>query len=224
MLQRRVSLVCYVLLDVSTKILYGAINLIDYGSGFGANTRDTTIFSTPFPKFTIMLIVCILIMLVHVLFHPYKKKGLNILDSFILVTIVGFLVSALEIYWNKMAGVVLWFLPLVILINYLTFFTKLKYLIIPCSSAALFSGTLVFVHYIGMGTFEIFFLASSSFVLILYIIYVLKCLYARYRRARPRYSAINEQNDEVDENDNTYIAEVSAFNSGPFFCIAKCSC
>ena len=189
---------------ICRQVLYGANNLTDYFLGFQDN--DGTI-TTPFPKFTIMLIVCISIMTVHVSFQPYKDKGLNILDSFILLCLVGLLVSALEVYWNRMIGVIFWFLLLLIFINYFAYFTRLKYLIVPCSCALIFAVTLVFASF--MGIFALLFLASSSIVFIAYFIYVIKCLYTRCWQARRRYLAINEQNDEVNENNGNNIAEVS---------------
>ena len=202
---------------ICRQVLYGAIDLIDYCSGFWTISKNGITFATPFPKFTIMVIICILIMFIHVLLQPYKKKGLHILDSFILLCLVGLLLSGLEIYSNRMISVIFWFLPLVILINYLAYFTKLKYLMIICTCVTIFGITFylsTYAPYQAMifvfGAFTILFLASSSIVFIAYIIYVLKCLYTRCCRGRPRYLAINEQNDEVDDNDDNNIPEVSS--------------
>ena len=189
---------------ICRQVLYGANNLTDYFLGF-QNNYD--IIATPFPKFTIMLIVCILIMTVHVYFQPYKDKGLNILDSFILLCLVGLLVSGLEIYWNRMIGVIFWFLPLLIFINYLAFFTGLQYFIIPCSCTAVFGVTFYYATFEGI--FSILFLASSLTIFLAYIIYVVKCLYTRCFKARRRFLPINDQNDEVDGNDDNNVAEVS---------------
>ena len=190
---------------ICRQVLYGTNNLTDYFLGF-QNNYD--IIATPFPKFTIMLIVCILIMTTHVWVQPYKNKGLNILDSFILLCLVGLLVCALEIYWNRMIGVIFWFLPLLIFINYLAYFTRLKYFMIPCSCVAVFGVTFFYVTFVGI--FAILFLASSLIIFIAYIIYVVKSLYIKCCRGRPRYLTINEQSDEVNENDDNSIAEVSA--------------
>ena len=199
---------------ICRQVLYGAINLLDYCSGFWDYRYHTTTAYAPFLKFTIILIVCILIMFMHVLLQPYRKKGLNILDSFILLSIVGLLLSGLEIYWNRMISIIFWFLPLLILINYLAYSTKLKYLIILFTCIAIFGTTLylsTFADNINLpflfafGAFTILFLASSSIVFVAYILYVLKCLYTRCCRGRPRYLAINEQNDEVDDNNDNMV-------------------
>ena len=195
---------------VCRQILYGINNLIDYCSGFWTTNEET--FATPFPKFTIIIIICILIMAIHAMFQPYKTKGLNILDTFILLSLVGLLLSGLEIYWNRMISVIFWFLPLLILINYLA---KLKYSI-PLSCIALFIATFYLaaysisptsIHFV-FGVFSGLFLGSSLVVFIAYIIYLLKCLYTRCCRGRPRYLAINEQNDEVNDSNDSNIAEV----------------
>ena len=202
---------------ICRQVLYGVNNLIDYGLGFWDRNEgafDGT--DTPFPKFTIIIIICISIMVIHAMFQPYKRKGLNILDTFILLFLVGLLLSGLEIYSNRMISIIFWFLPLLILINYLACFTKLKYLIIPCTCIAIFAAVFYFaafgiprtyIHF-EFGVFTILSLASSSVVFIAYVIYVLKCLYTRCCRGRPRYLAINEQDDEVDCNNDNNIAEV----------------
>ena len=133
---------------MSTSILYGSINLLDYCSGFWDYSDYATTAYAPFLKFTIILIACILTMFVHVLLQPYRKKGLNILDSYILLSLVGLLLSGLEIYWNKMISIIFWFLPLLILINYLVYFTKLKYLIILFTCIAIFSTTFYLSTYV----------------------------------------------------------------------------
>ena len=195
---------------ICRQVLYGVNNLMDYWLGFWST------FGTPFEKFMIILIICILIMAIHAMVQPYKRKGLNILDTLILLSLVGLLLSGLEIYWNSMISIIFWFLPLLLLINYLAYFTKLKYFIIPFSCIVTFGTTFYLTAYripataihFTFGVFTILFLASSLIILIAYIIYVLKCLHARYCRGTPRYLPINEQNDEVDDNDNS-IAEVS---------------
>ena len=187
---------------ICRQVLYGVNYLADYWSSFWA---DNLILATPYPRFTIMLITCILIMVVHNMLQPYKSKGLNFLDSFILLTLVGLLVSALEIYWNKIIHVVFWFLPLLILINYLASFTKLKYLIIPCCCVAIFCVTFIFARY--SGVFAVLLLAGSLITFILYIMYSLNRLSTRYCTTGPRYVAINEQlNNDIDENNDNNIA------------------
>ena len=116
-------------------------------------------------------------MVIHVWLQPYKSKGLNILDSFILLSLVGFLVSALGIYWDRMIAVIFWFLPLLIFINYLAYFTYLKFLLLPCSSAAIFSTTFYFGTFANV--FVILLQASSLVIFIVYIIYLLNCLCIR---------------------------------------------
>ena len=189
---------------ICRQVLYGVNNLFDYCSGFWGSI-DTTV-ETPFPKFTIVLITSIIIMEIHVWFQPYKSKSLNILDSFILSALVGLLVSSLEIFRNTMISVVFWFLPLLILINYFAYFTNLKHLIIPCSCAVLFGTAFYFPSF--NSVFAILFLASSSFIFIIYSICVMKGLFARCHKTKPIFVAINEHNDERDEINESNITEV----------------
>ena len=196
---------------ICRQVLYGVNDLVDYGSGFWVTRPMLNI--TPFSKFVIILTTCIFIMVVHVWYQPYKRKGLNILDGNILITLVGLLASALEYYWDKAITVVFWFLPLIILINYLAYSTKLKYFTIPCSCIAVFCATLFFTAYIGF--FAILFLSSSFIILVVYIIYVIKILCTRCCKTRPQYIAIN-QNDELDE-DSDSIIEVSMYSCVAIF-------
>ena len=191
---------------ICRQILYGINNLIDLCSGFWIS--EAIIHPTPFSKFVIMLTICIFVMVVHVWFQPYKRKGLNILDSVILMTLVGLLVSSLD-YWNRMISVVFWFLPLLTLINYLAFSSALKYLTIPCSCIAVFGVTFYFVTYIGF--FSILFLSGSSIIFLVYIIYAIKCLCTRCCNTRPRYVSVNEQIDEFYEDNDANITEVSSY-------------
>ena len=161
------------------------------------------IIDTPFSKFIIILTVSIMIMLIHVWFQPYKHKGLNILDSFILLTLIGLIVSSLEVYLYRVVTIVFWFLPLLILINYLAYFTKLKHLMIPCSCAAVLTTIACFSGDLGIITFLFF--AISVIVFIAYIVSVVKSLYSRCCKTKPRYLAINEQNDDIDENNDNNI-------------------
>ena len=79
---------------ICRQVFYG----VNYCLGFLAyHGTSQVIIDTPFSKFTIILTVSIMIMLIHVWFQPYRNKGLNILDSFILLTLIGLLVSSLEV-------------------------------------------------------------------------------------------------------------------------------
>ena len=186
-------------------MLYGVNNLVDYCLGLWGSY---IIADTPFPKFMIMLIICDAILTIHVWFQPYKSKGLNILDSFILLCLVGLLFSALEAYGSRMIGVIFWFLPLLIFINYMASFTTLKYLTIPYSCVGVFVLAAVYGSYGSI--FAILLLAISLITFIAYIVHMVKNLYTTCCQIiRPRYLAINEQNDEADENNDNDNAEVS---------------
>ena len=192
---------------ICRQVLDGVNNLVDYCLGLRGSY---IIVDTPFPKFMTMLIICDTIVMIHVWFQPYKSKGLNILDSFILLSLLGLLLISMETYGSMIIGVIFWFLPLLILINYIASFTKLKYLTIPCSCAGVFATALLFGSFTSI--FAILLLAISSFIFIAYILYVVKKLYTRCCKTRPRYTIINnDQNNEVDENNDNDIAEVGIY-------------
>ena len=183
------------------QVFYGVNNLFDYCSGF---SETTIIIDTMFTKFTVMLTICIFIMLIHVWFQPYQSKGLNILDCFILLSLVGLLISALGP--NRMISVIFWFLPLLIFINYLAYVTVLKDVTIICSCAMIFCATFVLGGY--NNAFGILILTSSSLV---FIVCVLKNLHTRCHRTRPRYVAINEERNDDDENYDNSANEVCIY-------------
>ena len=190
---------------ICRQVFYGVNCFSGFLAYHGTFETGPVIIDTPFSEFTIILTVSIMIMLIHVWFQPYKTNELNILDGFILLTLIGLLVSSLEVY--KAITVVFWFLPLLILVNYFAYFTKLKHLMIPCSCAAIFIAIVCFSGYLGITTF--LFGAISVIVFITYIVSLMKCLYSRRCKTRPRYLAINEQNDDIDENNDNNITEVS---------------
>ena len=195
---------------ICRQIFYGVNYCLGFLTYQDINGTSQVIIDTPFSKFIIMLTVSVMIMLIHVWFQPYRNKGLNILDSFILLTLIGLLVSSLEVL-NRIMTVVFWFLPLLILINYLAYFTKLKHLMIPCSCAAIIVTIIITIaKFFGdFGVITFFFFAISVIVFIAYIVSIVKSLYSRCCKTKPRYLAINEQNDDIDENNINIITEVS---------------
>ena len=88
----------------------------------------------PFMKFPIMLSIYILIMMVHVWLQPYKQNILNVLDSFILMILMLIVIGE---HTSKSSTLVLWIIPLVLFINCITLYTRLKYLLIPISCLGL---------------------------------------------------------------------------------------
>ena len=174
------------------QVFYGVNNLFDYCSGF---SEIVIIIDTIFTKITVMLTICIFIMLIHVWFQPYKSKGLNVLDCFILLTLVGLLISVLGS--NRMNSVILWFFPLLIFINYLAYVTKLQGVTIFISCATVFCATFLLGGY--NNVFGILLLISSSVV---FIVYMFKNLCATCHRTKPSYVAINEERNDDDDDDD----------------------
>ena len=143
-------------------------------------------------KLVVMLVISIIILVVHLWFQPYnateelKTQNLNLLDSAILFTLVMLLVCSLD---GRSYGVtvVFWILPLIFLLNYLTYLTKLKHVFALCSICGIIIGACLLVFLSSKSRFYylnlvaiLCFLALLS-TLVMYITVMLrKCFYARY--------------------------------------------
>ena len=77
-------------------------------------------------KYTTMLTVYILIMMVHVWVQPYKQRKLNILDSSILMTLILVFIGG---HTTSASTLGLLLLPLVFFINCVAFASRLKYIL-----------------------------------------------------------------------------------------------
>ena len=144
-------------------------------------------------KLVIMLIISVIILVVHLWFQPYnateelRTQNLNLLDSAILVTLVMLLICSLD---GRSYGVtvVFWILPLLFLLNYLTYLTKLKHVFALCSicGVIIIACLLVFLpkmsrfYYLNLVSI-LFFLASVCTLVFYIIVMVKKCVRARYR-------------------------------------------
>ena len=161
----------------------------------------------PFMKFPIMLSVYILILMIHVWLQPYRQRKLNVLDSFILMTLLLVFIGEHTSYSST---IVLWILPLILFINCITFSSWLKYLLIPisCFGLMILSGlalTPPFLDWTGYTFFYInWVLEFISFIaLLVYFIYALKfCVILIKRRYRPVYRLINVQSEDSNEDSN----------------------
>ena len=167
-------------------------------------------------KYSFLLIVYALIMMVHVWLQPYKQRKLNILDSSILMTLILVFVGEHTSYGSTLA---LWILPLVLFINCITFPSRLKYLVIPVSCLGMIALSIVmpivvvnnlpFYYDLDYTFYYINFIIALIFFIILlaYLIYVSKrliCLivinYKRHHRPDNEYRMMDIQYAE-DSNE-----------------------
>jgi len=166
---------------------------------------------------TIVMIVCIFMFAIHLWLHPYKKKSLNTLDAVILLTLVLMVISSINGEgWDDGITMAFWILPLLLLVNYLAYDTKLKHLLIPVSCIGIFCMVIILtlysrdygdlyegIHVVPelfyslwmFGIFHVFFLLLSFVTLMVYVIGVLKYMCTR-RRHRRDYQPINRQDDD----------------------------
>ena len=158
-------------------------------------------------KFPIMLAVYILIIIVHIWLQPYKDRKLNILDSYILITLMLVFIGEHTTYGST---VILWILPLLLFINCVAFFTRFKYVLIPISCLGMvalsclvtflpprhvtYSHDQTNVSFLWFNIFVI--LPIASLVFLAYMIYL--CIIVIKSRCKPRaqYRLINEQNED----------------------------
>ena len=161
----------------------------------------------PFMKFPIMLSVYIFILMIHVWLQPYKQRKLNVLDSFILMTLLLVFIGEHTSYSST---IVLWILPLILFINCITFSSRLKYLLIPisCFGLMILSGLALTPPFLDRTGYTFFYinlvLEFISFIALLaYFIYALKfCVILIKRRYRPVYRLINVQSEDSNEDSN----------------------
>ena len=180
-----------------------AIYVMDIATDFASNF-----------KFAFMLIIYAVIVIVHIGFQPYKERKLNVLDSYILMTLMIVYIGEHTTYGST---VILWILPLVLFINCVAFSTKFKYFLIPVSCVAM----IIFCTFFKLC--DIYYaldddpwrefsvdvvILLSSLVLLAYIIYICKFCFAFIKRrckhqpqapAQCRLININEQNEDSHE-------------------------
>ena len=182
-------------------------------------------------KYTTMLTVYILIMMVHVWLQPYKQRKLNMLDSSILMTLMLVFIGE---HTTSDSTLVLLILPLVLFINCITFSSRLKYILIPVSCLGIFTFSffmegewLRLAFYFDYeyddnygnyyyndedeSFFDSFYAINfmiqliSSLAFLAYIIYVLKCLcvLVMKRCHKPEYRLINGPHENTYEGSDS---------------------
>ena len=175
---------------ICRQVIYICDLVFDFLSSSAANSTQ---------KHTTILVVTIIIMVIHVWFQPYKKKSLNVLDSTILMIFV-FAIFASHSN-NYILRIVLWFLPLVIFLCYMTYLTKLKHIMIPVFCL----GTL------GSCGFMLFLAFDMEIVVLIILLvsfyYLIKYIRETYKSCRQHYRSgySNEKYDDDYHNQQLYI-------------------
>ena len=209
---------------ICRQVLYGTNIILDFVSA--AWNKNAKWFGAPSPEdntpSTVMLIIVITIVVIPLWLQPYKRRDLNILDSAILFTLVFLMISGLNgDGWDDGITMVLYILPLLFLINYLTLRTKLKYLVIPGSCVVVICMHILLTWFTMdcgkydsefdirelaltlwlMGVFHIIILLASFFILIAFFIWALMYLCTKHQTNN--YLPINRRDDyeNSDEDD-----------------------
>ncbi|XP_065900907.1 uncharacterized protein [Dysidea avara] len=153
-------------------------------------------------KLILLLLVLSVILVVHLWFQPYRRKGLNVLDTAILMSLIVLLVSSLDGRSYNIA-VVFWLLPIIFFINYLSFSTKYRHLVALLSICVVIAliNALTFARFY---YFDILYMLSvlvSFTVLVTYLSFLCKRVY--YKRRAAGHMEINDVGvNENGDNDS----------------------
>jgi len=198
---------------ICRQVIYGVDIICDLLFGFWMHKQQYTI-----AKLYFLLLVCILIVVIHLWFRPYRIKSLNTLDGIILLTLLLMLISSLDLS-SYIVVPAFWILPLILLVNYLSYFTKLRHALIFITAC----GQFAFIFFMGApqgydysnstitgGIVAIFYVLALVCFIAVHLIFmvtiiVMKCLNRKLHK--PRNSEINLLADDVhnnsDEEDNS---------------------
>ena len=165
-------------------------------------------FSSSIHSSVFVLLVCVFILIIHLWFQPSKKISLNILDAIILSILLltvssGFFMDGLE-YGDVFCFIVS---PLLCVVNFLTLYSKLKHILIPCSCI----GMLILTSIFGFGAFRYPFMLVFTIIFITYVVttlkyFVLKLVYKK--RNQVDYVLINNEDIDDGSEDSMRNAEM----------------
>jgi len=153
-------------------------------------------------KLILMLFVLSVILAVHMWFQPYRRKGLNVLDTAILMSLIALLISSLDGRSYTIA-VIFWLLPIIFFINYLSFSSKYRHLVALLSICVviILLNALTFARFYYYDILYMLFMLVSFIVLVAYISYLCKRKFYKHRAAR--YMEINDADDNENGNDDS---------------------
>ena len=173
-------------------------------------SSDATV-TTMFVMFSVMLFI-------HVWLRPYKVKGLNILDGIILITLLFLMISAANTSGSDDGiTIFLFFLPLLLLLNYLLLSSKLKHIFIPGSCIGVIATELFLTNYYvshfnvptafknlwAEGMLHVYIVMASFICLVVYVIWVVKQLSTRCKREEYMLVNIQDYNGDDENSDST---------------------
>jgi len=147
------------------------------------------------PKHTMFLLICIIIMMIHVWFQPYKEKSLNIFDSAILMILLFSIFASHSFNFNL--RITLWLLPLAIFLCYMTSSTKLKHIMIPFVCLGTLGSCVITLSPLFEVQIIVLIIAFVSFY------YLVKCIRKTYKSCWQRKGGSN--NADGDDDDGDYI-------------------
>ena len=158
-------------------------------------------------KLILMLFVLSSILAIHMWFQPYRKKGLNVLDTVILMSLIALLVSSLDGRSHNIA-VIFWLLPIIFFINYLSFSTKFRHLValISICVVIVLTNVLTFAWFYYYDILYMLSALMSFIVLFTYIYYLIRLLCKRMcckRQAAGYMEIINDEGVDDDGDDDS---------------------
>lgn len=120
-------------------------------------------------KYLSLLMICIVIMVIHIWVQPYKERTLNMLDGAILLTLVFAIIANFTVSYFTQR--LLWILPIVMFICYISHSTKTKFkhILTPLFCIVVFGYSLWCMIEIYINIISLIGLFASSYLLIKYI-------------------------------------------------------
>ncbi|XP_065910453.1 uncharacterized protein [Dysidea avara] len=129
-------------------------------------------------KLILLLFILGFILVIHMWYQPYRKKGLNMLDTAILISLIVMTFSSLDGKSYNIV-VVFWILPILFLLNYFTFYTKLRHVVALLSICLviLLLNVLSFSRFYYYDILYIVWMVTACLLFVVYVLFLCKRFY-----------------------------------------------
>ena len=155
-------------------------------------------------KLIMLLFVLSFVLVMYMWFQPYRKKGLNLLDITILISLILMTISSLDGKSYNIV-VVFWMLPIVFLLNYFTFYTKLRHFIALLSIClvTLLLNVLSFSRFYYYDILYILWMVTACLLFVVYVLFLCKRFYFGVRKADLEINDTADYESDRDESDDS---------------------
>jgi len=155
-------------------------------------------------KLIMLLFVLSFILVMHMWFQPYRRKGLNLLDIAILMSLIVMTISSLDGKSYNIV-VVFWMLPILFLLNYFMFYTKLRHFIALLSICLviLLLNVLSFSQFYYYDILYILWMVTACLLFVVYVLFLCKRFYFGVRKADLEINDTADYESDRDESDDS---------------------